>query len=231
MKFFAPRKHQSGASSSMSLSAVLFVTLLVISGCKKEEPNLPPTPVGPDPEVSKLMIGEKKAADPDFKPNDIIPPPPPVAATTPPPKSDSTSAPTVDVKEVDFAGFHKEIEGLKGKIVVIDCWATWCSICKEKFPKFLELKDKYSADANIVFANLANDPADKLSDVKEFLVKSNASFLSFLLDEDPADFAQHFQVNGVPAYLIYSADGELTFKTGKIEELTAKLAELSPPKN
>lgn len=231
MKLVALRKHQSEVSISLSMVALLLVASLLVSGCKKDEQNLPPAPVGPDPEVSKLMNGEKKAADPDFKPNDIIPPPPPVAATTPPPKSDSTSAPTVNVKEVDLAGFHKEIEGLKGKVVVIDCWATWCSICKEKFPKFLELKDKYSADANIVFANLANDPADKLSDVKEFLTKSNASFLSFLLDEDPADFAQHFQVNGVPAYLIYSADGELTFKTGKIEELTAKLAELSPPKN
>lgn len=231
MKFFAHRKETIGQFISTGLFGVMLVASLVVTACKKDEQKLPPAPVGPDPEVAKLMSGDKKVADPNFKPNDIIPPPPPVAATTPPPKTESAPPPNVEVKEVDFAGFHKEIEGLKGKMVVIDCWATWCSICKEKFPKFLELKDKYAADTNIIFASLANDPADKLSDVKEFLGKSNVSFLSFLLDEDPADFAQHFQVNGVPAYLVYSADGELAFKTGKIEELTAKLAELSAPKN
>jgi len=232
MKLFAHQQADTWKTIASGLSGVLLLSFAVLAGCKKDDQNLPPVPVGPDPEVAKLMSSEKKAADPNFKPNDIVPPPPPVAATTPQaPKTEPAPVTAIEVKEVDFAGFQKEIDGLKGKTVVIDCWATWCSICKEKFPKFLDLKEKYAADSNIVFANLANDPADKLSDVKEFLSKSNVSFLSFLLDEDPADFAQHFQVNGVPAYLVYSADGQLSFKTGKIEELAAKLAELSPSKN
>ena len=236
MRFVAPW-------ATLSLAAVVFV-----GGCKKDEQPLPTPPAGPDPEVTKLMNPDKssdKAASPnDFKPMDIIPPPPPVAATTPTTPTDvtlPTSSPTeskpasadsaVDVRTVDFAGFQKEIESLKGKIVVIDCWATWCSICKEKFPKFLELKKQYADRSDMTFASLANDPADKIEDVKEFLTKSSATFTSFLLDEDPADFAQHFQVNGVPAYLVYSASGDLIFKTGKIEELTIKLAELVPPKS
>jgi roadblock/LC7 domain-containing protein len=44
------------------------------------------------------------------------------------------------------------------------------------------------------------------------------------LDEDPADFAAHFQVDGVPAYLVYSPEGKLEFKAGKIEELKQELA-------
>ena len=228
--------------ATLGLAAIVFM-----SGCKKDEQPLPP-PTGPDPEVTKLMTPDKSSNKPnsanDFKPMDIIPPPPPVAATSPTPPSElnlPSTAPTdskptttdasIDVRTVDFAGFQKEIESLHGKVVVIDCWATWCSICKEKFPKFLELKKEYANRSDVTFASLANDPADKLDDVKEFLTKSNATFTSFLLDEDPADFAQHFQVNGVPAYLVYSASGELIFKTGKIEELTTKLAELVPPKS
>ena len=227
-------RHENGVS--IRRTAAWFVAVLLLCGCKNEGPA-PPTPTGPDPEVARLMNADKasvkSSTSSTFTPTDIIPPPPPVAATTSSTNQDPSSSvekPAIEVQLVDFDGFHKGIESFKGKIVVIDCWATWCSICKEKFPKFLNLVNQYTDNPDITFVTLANDSADKLDEVKSFLSKSKSSLKTFLLDEDPADFAQHFQVNGVPAYLVYSAEGELIFKTVKLEELTMKLSDLIPPK-
>lgn len=208
----------------------IFVALVALVGCQEKKESAE-RPTGPDPEIAGLMDGKTQTprttvATEGPSQLDIIPPPPDAARAGA--EDPAASASSADVRLVDFAGLEKELATLKGKTIVIDCWATWCGICKEKFPAFVALREQYGDTPNVVFASLANDPEDKEDIVREFVGSSAPGMICWQLDEDPADFSVKFQVDGVPAYLIFDEDGTLAYKTGTIDELAEKLAELFP---
>lgn len=213
-----------------ALACLFPVMLWMAAGCSKEKESAA-TASGPDPEVAKIVGIDQstKSSDAPREPaSPMVIPPPPVGTVKP---AEPVKPSPAMVKVVNFVSFEKERESYRGKYLVIDGWATWCGICKEKFPKFLELEGKYGQRENVAFASIANDPADKEEEVKEFLASSKTSLTTFVLDEDPADFASTFEVNGVPAYLIYDPEGKLIFRAGKVEELADKLAEILADKS
>ena len=70
------------------------------------------------------------------------------------------AADEVKIEKVSLEGLAKAVAGHKGKIVVIDIWATFCAPCKEKFPHMVELHNKLK-DQGVVFISLSVDePAD-----------------------------------------------------------------------
>jgi thiol-disulfide isomerase/thioredoxin len=62
------------------------------------------------------------------------------------------------------------LAGLRGKILVINYWATWCAPCREEIPLFVRLQQEYAAK-NVQFVGIAVDQADKVRDfAKEFKI-------------------------------------------------------------
>src|SRR5262245_60465530 len=62
----------------------------------------------------------------------------------------------VTVAEVRAPELEKFLKDQKGKVVLIDCWATWCAPCVKKFPHFVETHKKY-ADKGLVCVSLSLD--------------------------------------------------------------------------
>src|SRR5665213_3327125 len=60
---------------------------------------------------------------------------------------------SINVRVVDKAGYEKVIAANKGKVIVVDCWATWCVPCRKAFPKTVELSKAY-ADQDVVVVTL-----------------------------------------------------------------------------
>lgn len=61
-------------------------------------------------------------------------------------------------------GAPQTLAGLRGKILVINYWATWCAPCREEIPLFVRLQQEY-ASKGVQFVGIAVDQADK---VREF---------------------------------------------------------------
>ena len=133
----------------------------------------------------------------------------------------------ISVRAVDKAGFDKIIAANKGKVVVVDCWATWCVPCRKAFPETVKLSKAY-ADKGVVVVSLSFDDPVKgqvPDKVKEFLVKQDAQFENLVSSLDISDTgAEAFDITegALPHFKIYGKDGKLfkKFESGEDKELT-----------
>lgn len=64
--------------------------------------------------------------------------------------------PAINFIAVDLDGKPVALESLKGKVIYLDLWATWCGPCMQEMPQFEKLKQKYK-DKNIAFVSLSID--------------------------------------------------------------------------
>src|SRR5664279_662113 len=77
----------------------------------------------------------------------------------------------------DLAGFKLEgklPDSLKGKVVIVDFWASWCGPCKDSFPVMNDLQKKY-ADKGLVIIGINED--EEKSDMQDFLKDNAATFV------------------------------------------------------
>jgi thiol-disulfide isomerase/thioredoxin len=61
----------------------------------------------------------------------------------------------------DTSGREQPLQQWKGKVVVVNFWATWCEPCREEMPRFVKLQDEYG-DKGLQFVGIAIDQADKV---------------------------------------------------------------------
>lgn len=64
-----------------------------------------------------------------------------------------------DFEAVDLSGRQVSARGLRGRVVILDFWATWCAPCREEIPGLVELYERYG-DAGFVVLGVAVDDED-----------------------------------------------------------------------
>ena len=62
----------------------------------------------------------------------------------------------------DVAGNEQRIDQWKGKVIVVNFWATWCAPCREEMPEFVKAQTAYGAKG-LQFVGIAVDQADKVA--------------------------------------------------------------------
>jgi thiol-disulfide isomerase/thioredoxin len=136
---------------------------------------------------------------------------------------------SIEVQAVSFSGFDDAVKSFQGKIVVADFWGTWCTVCKEKFPKFVDLAKSYEGRDEVVFLTVANELDAGMDEVKGYLAKSNPPTRNYLLEENPSEVPAKFGSQaGLPLYLVYSADGQVALRTNDVDAAIQKVHELLP---
>ncbi len=115
----------------------------------------------------------------------------------PKPAADFT-LPGLDGKQVKLSSF-------KGKVVLLNFWATWCGPCKAEIPAFVELQTQFKDDL-VVLGLSVDDPADK---AKAFADQYKVNYPMVLgLGHDEIQDA-YGPIYGIPASFLISRDGKV----------------------
>ncbi len=106
----------------------------------------------------------------------------------------------------DLSGKNVVLSAYKGKVVLLDFWATWCPPCKKEIPGFIELYDTYKSSGFVV---LGVSMDDSTSDVKKFARKLKMNY-PVLIGNGREDLEQAYgPLPGMPTSFVISRDGKI----------------------
>jgi len=121
--------------------------------------------------------------------------------------------PAVDFALKNLEGKIVKLSDLRGKVVVIDFWATWCGPCKASFPYLQQVYNKYKDNPKVVilavntWENVSGKEKEDL--VKKFMADNKYTF-PVLYDEG---FVEKYGVDGIPTKFVIDKKGMIQFKT------------------
>ena len=118
------------------------------------------------------------------------------------------------------------LEALRGNVVYVDFWASWCAPCKKSFPWLNSMQKKYAEKGlKIIGVNVDKDPGL----AENFLKKTPADF-SMVFDPD-GQLASKYKIIGMPSSYLIDRDGNIQhthvgFRTSKIDTYEKSIQEL-----
>jgi cytochrome c biogenesis protein CcmG/thiol:disulfide interchange protein DsbE len=125
----------------------------------------------------------------------------------PPVSAADVGKPAPDVVVQNADGGTQKLSDLRGKIVYVDFWASWCVPCRESFPWMNAMQGRYAGrDLLIVAVNLD----EKRADADAFLARYPAQF-RVAFDATSAS-AKAFGVKAMPTSFIVGRDGTLLYE-------------------
>ncbi len=108
-----------------------------------------------------------------------------------------------DFTSQDLEGKAWHLRDLRGKVVLVNFWATWCPPCRKEMPDLQALYDKYK-DQGFVVLSISDEEAAKVS---PFITERNISYPVLL---DPGrKVNEAFVVEGIPKSFVYDREGKL----------------------
>jgi peroxiredoxin len=106
-------------------------------------------------------------------------------------------------------GEYMSLDELKGKVVLLDFWGTWCLPCVESVPGLRELNKRFAKESSFVMISVSSDgDADKW---KDFIAREKMVWVQYL-DRD-RKVQRAFHVDRFPTYIILDPDGVIRYRS------------------
>lgn len=136
---------------------------------------------------------------------------------------------TPNIQGAVFGGGKFDWSKYKGKVVLIDFWATWCGPCMRELPNVKNVYDKYHDKGFDVVGVSLDEDKDALT---AFLEKEKLPWKT-LFDEDPAKhgfegvkLAQEFGIDAIPATFLVDQQGKIVSISARGQQLQSQLQKL-----
>ena len=121
--------------------------------------------------------------------------------------STSSAQTAPDFKLQDINGKTVSLSDFKGKIVIVDFWATWCPPCKMEIPGFVKLQDKYKDDLVVIGVSLdQNGPKAVVPFAKDYKINYHIVY------GDGNTVRSYGGVSGIPTTFVIDRKGNIQRK-------------------
>jgi len=131
----------------------------------------------------------------------------------------------IEIAGVTLDGRPVSLADYRGKVVLIDFWATWCGRCKAEIPNIFANYQKYhSAGFEVLAISLDKD----LQELQEFVVQENPPWVT-LADRHPLNrtsMSAKFGISGIPAFILVGANGKVIDTNCRGAKLGQRLSEV-----
>ena len=107
------------------------------------------------------------------------------------------------IKRINLAELKGILESNKGKVVIVDLWATWCPPCRKEIPGFINLYNKYKGKG-VEIIGIAFDE-NGVEVVPAFVKKMGINYLVYLNGDN---IVQAYDLQAYPSTIIYGKDGK-----------------------
>ena len=119
-------------------------------------------------------------------------------------------------RRADVDGKPVSLAELKGKVVLVDFWATWCPPCVASIPALDAMAQKYQDKGFVILGVNVNamhenvqEARKALPGVRRFLVGHRVTWTNLLNGEGAGDFASAYGVEQIPANFLVGRDGKI----------------------
>lgn len=135
----------------------------------------------------------------------------------------------VEGKTVDGKDFN--LESMKGKVVLVDFWATWCGPCLQEMPHVREMYEGYHGKGFDVVGISLDEKKDVLV---AFLTEEKIPWVQLYSESEGTTgwsnpIARHYGISGIPTAILIGADGNVVSLEARGAELTKQLEKLLGP--
>ncbi|MBI5074094.1 MAG: TlpA family protein disulfide reductase [Nitrospirae bacterium] len=132
----------------------------------------------------------------------------------------NTAAPDFTLK--DLAGRNISLSDYKGKVVLLEFWATWCPPCKASVPALVELNKKYGQKNFMLIGVSIDTDSDASEKIRQFAASHNINYTVLLADEATP---KTYNITSIPTTVLIGKDGNIVdIYKGYSEELDNKLS-------
>ncbi|GIZ15344.1 TlpA family protein disulfide reductase [Capnocytophaga catalasegens] len=109
----------------------------------------------------------------------------------------------------NYKGGKTSLEDLRGKIVYIDIWATWCMPCRQEIPYMKELEKEFHGKP-IEFVSISIDDKNDYDKWREFIATNNLKGIQLFADNSwKSQFAEDYVIKGIPRFILLDKEGKI----------------------
>lgn len=130
------------------------------------------------------------------------------------------AAPTFTATTLDGSPF--QLKDLRGKVVVLDFWATWCPPCRAMIPHEREMVKRLAGKPFALVSISADDEADRLRD----FVRDERMAWTHICDGPDGPIGQAFDISYYPTIFVLDAKGVIRYKDVRDQELERAVEKL-----
>jgi thiol-disulfide isomerase/thioredoxin len=128
-----------------------------------------------------------------------------------------------DFSAKDIAGEKVTLSDLKGKVVLLDFWATWCPPCRVEVPNLIDIQSKFAnSDFVLISVSLDRD----LQAARAFVRDKKMDWVHIIDLETGREIADKYQVAYIPSTFLIDRRGRIAASQLRGKELKERIDEL-----